>query len=483
MVAPYLKFDEAQETSTWVEEIGRSSIIFRPPKTKRETDMWKSFLQLVPECEGFGWPNKDGETELRSFRLQASKHVDTVEPDWRSRFPLLEEAYVRHDLPEYLRSQDDNLTMSRLRSLVNFLNMDASPGVPYALIATSNRMLFDMRGDQILEITADRLKRLLEVPLHELQDMSSKERYARGLVDPVRIFVKDEPHDVDKLREGRVRLIMSVSIVDKLIQMYLRKHIHDVEIDNWRTIPSKPGISFNKSGVDEIYRQGRKLDVSSDLSGYDWSYPEWMKLADVEFKIHMCNNPSKMWIHLMHASRICLSDVIYQTSHGKLLRLQFSGNMNSGEYITGNCNSFTRVLAASIVGGFPAIAMGDDCLESYVADAKEKYASMGLRLKVYDPIGERFEFCSRIYTKEKSWLVRLGKVMMNAFHTDTSTLLLFKQIDASLQEDLADHPSWDKVYQAMREVGFYDRKFLDEKEVIWLEGPNIHNGDHSSTSA
>lgn len=434
--------------------------------------MWKKFLELVPECGGFGFPDKLGQTELHSFKLQAGKHVATEEPDWRAMFPVLEKAYVRYDLPENLSNYNSHVVAERVEQLLQAVNMDASPGVPYAYIATTNRTLFDMRQEQIIEIVVDRIERLSQYRLQELEKMSSKERYALGLVDPVRVFVKDEPHDESKLKEGRVRLIMSVSIVDKLIQMYLRKFIHDIEIENWERIPSKPGISFNTNGVEIIYNQGRKLDISSDLSGYDWSYPEWMKTADVEFKIHMCNNPSEYWKHLMHASRIVLSDAIYQTSHGVLLRLQFRGNMNSGEYITGNCNSFTRVLAAALVGGFPAIAMGDDCLETATENAKEKYAKMGLRLKVYDPIGSTFEFCSRIYTPDRSWLVRVGKVMMNAFHAETNTLMLFKQIDAALQEDLSSHPLWPKILEAMREVGFYDREFLGEKEVVWLEEPN-----------
>lgn len=441
--------------------------------------MWKKFLELVPECQGYGWPTKTGQAELKSFILQAAKHVETDEPNWRYYFPLLGQHYIRYRLPSHLQSPDKESASRRIRELYLHLNMDASPGVPYSQLASTNGQLLAQYGEQLLDIIVDRLTTMMQYSLSEIELMTTKERYAKGLCDPIRIFVKDEPHDISKLNEGRVRLIMSVSIVDKIIQMYLRKFIHDIEIMNWTTVPSKPGISFDPKGTDRIYEQGQKLDISSDLSGYDWSYNNWMKKADVEFKIYMCDNPSPQWVHLMHASRVCLSDNYYQTSDGKLLKLSFKGIMNSGEYITGNCNSFTRILAAAIVGGFPAIAMGDDCLETYTDNAKEKYAAIGLKLKVYEPITEVFDFCSRMYTPDKTWLIRLGKVMMNAFHTDTSQFMLYRQIMSALQQDLSDHPLWDKCLDAMREVGFLNPE-MEDKE-IWVEDPNNNDGNYTST--
>ena len=96
--------------------------------------------------------------------------------------------------------------------------MDASPGVPWMKLASSNGVLMREYGGIVWKCVEQRLKALCTCVCDE---MPAEELVKAGLCDPIRVFVKNEPHSSKKLEEGRVRLIMSVSIVDQLVERVL----------------------------------------------------------------------------------------------------------------------------------------------------------------------------------------------------------------------------------------------------------------------
>jgi len=434
--------------------------------------MWKEMCVLDPECSKFCWPERGPEAEKRSFMLQAEKAIFRNAPDYESVFPLMTR-YKRFDLPDWLEVHDDDKMEKRIRALLGYVNRDSSPGVPYASLSLTNGGLIDKYGDQIVDVTCDRIRRILQVDAETLKSMSSKELVEKGLVDPIRVFIKDEPHKREKVMEGRNRLIMSVSIVDKLITMYMRKHMHDLEILNWEQIPNKPGISFDRKGTRSVYgRVIGSLNRSSDVSGFDWSYQEWYKEMECKFKIYLTNNPSDYWKDLMIKHTIILSNCIYQLSDGTLLALLIKGIMNSGEYGTSNINSTARNLLAKIVGSSDSDAMGDDCLENYVDNVHEKYWDRcGLKVKVYDEIKDSFEFCSRFYSAEGSYLVNYQKILMNLIHSDVTSPYKYMQIMRSFEDDLQDHPNFTSFFDNLEKVGFLRPDWRAE-ELVWTEGPN-----------
>jgi len=123
--------------------------------------------------------------------------------------------YIRHTIPEYLLKYDRRKWNHQIEDIKTQLKPEASPGVPYALVALRNDQLMEKLGMELNEIVLDRIELRLTTPIEEVKRMSKMERIRRGFLDPVRVFVKDEPHKKAKAIEGRHRLIMSVSIVDK----------------------------------------------------------------------------------------------------------------------------------------------------------------------------------------------------------------------------------------------------------------------------
>lgn len=460
--------------------IGRTYSPFHPPSELKECEMWLRLKELMPQCSKYGWPDRSHLAELKSFLFTASRNKKGIEPDWRSFFPALEKKYLRFTNPVYLEEFNVERLDMAIESMIPFLNKKASPGMPYALMSLTNKGLLEQKKEWLKSHIIERIRALSEVDLSELSNLSAKELVERGLADPVRVFVKNEPHKVEKLEAGRVRLIFSVSIADKMIQMLMRKHIHELEIRNWSKIPSKPGIGFDKEKVALTYKKVMSMDnaYDSDLQTFDWSYQPWFKEADVEFKIRMCNNPSKFWKHLMHASRLALNKPVYMTSDGSLFDTSLVGIMNSGEFLTGNCNSFVRVLCAHIIGADDAIAMGDDCVESYAPEAKARYAMLGLTLKQYNKVEDGFEFCSRWYVEGNSWLINVEKVLMNCVHVKLSDKARFMEAVSALESDLGTHPNYDRFLELLEKIGFFS---IHQFEEIRVEDSNFHGSDCLAT--
>lgn len=416
----------------------------------------------------FCWPRRTADAELASLVLQAGKHKLLDRPTNLEEIKMrMLPKYLRFDLHPSCKEFNAELIKERLEWLVEHVNRDASPGLPWAVLGKTNAQLIDHHKELLIDICVRRIKLLSDVSLSDLYDMTAEERILKGYNDPSRMFVKDEPHKRTKVQEGRNRIIMSVSIADKLIQMYMRKFIHDLGIKNWKSVPNKPGISFDAETNKWMWKHvTENFQCSTDVSGFDFSYQEWDKEFEVDLKIALCNDPTPFWKHLMHASRICLSNIVLSTSDGRLFKLTWKGLLLSGEYLTGECNSTVRNMKAEQVGSGPSESMGDDCVEQAINDPYLKYAEIGITLKVCDPITDTFEFCSRIYTRDKSWLVNDAKLLMNLVHANVSTGAQYRSALRAFEQDMADHPNFTKFMQDLEKVGFLRPDWKDDEILV-----------------
>jgi len=234
-----------------------------------------------------------------------------------------------------------------------------------------------------------------------------------GVFDPVRLFVKREPHKEQKAREGRWRLIWSFSIVDMLIQSLTYEESNQAEIDNCYDIPSKPGFSFLHGGMNKVYsylEDGRQLECAEkDHSGWDMHVPEWLFDMEWQFRARQCDNlddDREMWLQAV-TKLIARSDVVF--SDGSVFRQQQPGIMKSGTKITISMNShgqiFNKILfCLEECGGFDwdkhaVMAQGDDTIERVVGVDKEAFKAWfvraGFLLKhVHFGSVKDLEFCS-----------------------------------------------------------------------------------------
>jgi hypothetical protein len=347
----------------------------------------------------------------------------------------------------------------------DYVKPDASPGVPCAYFSNRNDQYLSALGEKFNEIVLDRLDKILQIPYDVLRQMSRQERIDFGLVDPVRVFVKNEPHSRSKLDEGRVRLIMSVSLIDKMIEMLISRHVCKLEILNWETIPSKPGIGFTHQNNMSVYRDvvDSGCDMSyADISGWDWGVKQWQILDEAESLINLCQNPSSDWCKIVRSKAILESESIYQFSDGLMVMPTFKGIVNSGKLRTSRGNSWMRVRIANLIGANKVIAAGDDSVEQTVPDAITKYLKYGVRCKDYQPVIDTFEFCSHIYSKHGAYSINRNKMIMNLLHHKYDTFMEYKLSMIGFEDELRSRPDYEEILELVKSVGYYE-----------VEGPHI----------
>lgn len=298
--------------------------------------------------------------------------------------------------------------MIDFKQAVFSLEFDAGIGVPYIAYGkpTHRGWVEDQRLLPVLaQLTFIRLQKMLEV---NFEAMGPEELIRNGLCDPIRLFVKGEPHKQAKLDEGRYRLIMSVSLVDQLVARVLFQNQNKREIALWRAVPSKPGfgLSTDEQVLDFVNCLARQVGTTTsevitnwkdyltptDCSGFDWSVADWMLQDDmiVRNRLTIDLNPvterlRSCWLRCVSNSVLCLSD-------GTLLAQTYPGVQKSGSYNTSSSNSRIRVMAAFHTGAAWAMAMGDDALESNPADLAA-YKRLGFKVEV----SGQLEFCSHIF--------------------------------------------------------------------------------------
>lgn len=249
--------------------------------------------------------------------------------------------------------------------------------------------------------------------------VSPHEVPVESLCDPVRIFIKWEPHTKEKAAIGRWRLIWSVSVVDQLIDAVLWEESLAAEIAHYREIPSKPGFSPAYGGYDELFSSiddGSDNIVTKDMQGWDWTMPGWYYWADTKRRIRLCLNAIPKWFEWLAMARTrceCCGWLVF--SDGAVLVQNKEGINRSGGKRTISINGFGQIgnkiiTSLRLKGRFlwkedALAAMGDDALERLHGITPEQYSStladLGFRTKYVDKgrIGE-MDFCSRRVIRE-----------------------------------------------------------------------------------
>lgn len=274
------------------------------------------------------------------------------------------------------------------------MNPDASPGCPWSSLAKTNGEILDGYRDVIVEAVLYRLRTMCSTPYTDSADPEFLVR--KGLCDPIKLFVKNEPHTQEKLDTGRVRLICSVSLVDQIIERLLFSPQNKVEIAHWDECPSKPGMGFSESQTDALFTQVETLvnetgcyPRCSDMSGWDWSVTEEDYEFDRDFRLSQCDDPDPTFRLVVFWRFLCLSRSVLMFSDGRLIAQVpgFYGIMKSGSFNTSSSNSRIRVAQARLAGAKAAFAMGDDCVEFHSdfdpRAVQSRYADSGKKLKSF----------------------------------------------------------------------------------------------------
>jgi hypothetical protein len=280
---------------------------------------------------------------------------------------------------------------------------------------------------------------------------NAKSLLRKGWCDPVRVFVKQEPHTSTKLKQERYRLIMSVSVVDQIIDRLLFSSQNSKEIDNWATLSAKPGMGLTDAHVETLAAHVTKLSkgkkiAETDMSAWDWTVPDWLMDMDMYRRLMLAENANMLFdvdrlekfldkenfedmqvpemaavllsqvtldLKSMIVNRYaCLKHKVFSLSDGTLIQQRIPGIQVTGSLNTSSTNSAMRIMLAYTVGVPWIIAMGDDAVEGQCQDnagVKKRYEAYGFKCKMYHErtLAEGFSFCSTwFYQTPFGWRAR-----------------------------------------------------------------------------
>lgn len=282
-----------------------------------------------------------------------------------------------------------------------------------------------------------------------------------GLSDPMRVFIKSEPHGKDKIDTGRLRLIIMVPVHLVLAEMLIFGTQNNEEIAHWADIPSKPGFGLSedlqiKKIWEEVTSRPEEL-AEADVSGYDFCLDDYMFQLDAERRVRLAGaSLDSLFANACFNAHFVMCRAVYCLSDGRMYKQLHAGVMKSGRYVTSSTNSFIRVMLAHAVGAAWCIAMGDDSLESHVDGAVEKYARYGIRIKFIRKVSRtpmKFEFCSHIFSQGVAWPSNPGKMLYNLLaqgFSERQMLTLFQQWVFEMRH----HPDVDNWIRAIEHCGW-----------------------------
>lgn len=227
-------------------------------------------------------------------------------------------------------------------------------------------------GPTTKAIVYQRLVLLMSTPYEELQSYSALELVQKGFVDPIRVFLKPEPHKFSKrynkktgreLPQKRWRIISSCSLVDELVDRLLYTWQNKCEIRNWHKTPSMPGVGFSDDcSADQFFYkvlapQGDKKLNLLDFQGWDWGVKQDILDADADVRSNRCGGRD---MGMFRKRALTIGFSVFVLDDGSFYEQCIRGIMKSGWFNTSSTNSRGRVLISLLHAAKAAVARGED---------------------------------------------------------------------------------------------------------------------------
>lgn len=341
----------------------------------------------------------------------------------------------------------------------------SDPGYPLRNFAKTNDRALELYP-QLVDVAIERIMLLFDA---DAMSISALAAFRRGLVDPIRVFPKNEPHTEKKLREGRVRLICSVSLVDNIIDRCIFGLQNSNEIENWKTIPSKPGMGFSEDSVLALSAEveSYSFPVSTDASGWDWSVQGWEYEMEAQARVKLMKGCTPLLSRLIHNRMRCMASSVFILPSGAIYAQDTPGIMKSGLYVTSSSNSRIGFMDYKMIGGTRIIVQGDDTVQEKVDDYEDKYLTLGHRVTgVEEESG--FEFCSQRFSARTRYSQNAHKLVFNLIHQNKVPLSERMARFAVFLEDLGEHPEKEYHISCLRDAHYFANDPQDLQAGSWM---------------
>ncbi|APG75834.1 hypothetical protein 2 [Hubei sobemo-like virus 11] len=199
--------------------------------------------------------------------------------------------------------------------------------------------------------------------------------------DDIQVFIKQEPHKLRKIEEGRFRLISGVSFVDGIIDRIVFGWLADAAMNAIGQTPALLGWNPLFGGDRLLFSKIQAPFFSLDKSLWDWTVPAWLVDLWLQFILGLYHDMPE-WLELLIVKRfnILFAKSRFRFPDGCVIEQKFSGIMKSGCFLTILLNSVGQYLVDRIVSynlNIPTgeiLCYGDDTIQE-VPDNVENYIS------------------------------------------------------------------------------------------------------------
>lgn len=248
------------------------------------------------------------------------------------------------------------------------------------------------------KLNLDRVNFLFQCVLARAERLSQ-----RPEADPLKVFIKPEPHKIEKILDGRLRLIAGVSLVDTMVDRILFGQVFREVLKTAGKTDIMIGWNVFNHGSALLQRMlgKHKRYLAIDKKHWDWSCPYWLLEEFRELlKILMPGASQHFYTMIDNRFDALFKEAVFSFGGDVRIKQKGEGILKSGWFLTIFFNSFGQTylhdLAEMKMGiDLPrALAMGDDVVSGYFEDW-ETYSgileNMGFINKL--KITEKPEFC------------------------------------------------------------------------------------------
>lgn len=246
-----------------------------------------------------------------------------------------------------------------------------------------------------------------------VEDRLGKLSAGQKVSDPIKLFIKQEPHKVAKLREGRLRLISAISLVDQIVDRVLFGGLQEAALSNVGRTPCMIGWSpVSGGGYRAMVSRLPGRVLCADKSAWDWTVVGWMTDLLLDLIILLAEPGWSGWETAARTRfAVLFDDALFQFADGQQVQQQVRGVMKSGWFLTILGNSVWQLMLHFIVqrqrGSDPfcsvPYAMGDDTVQEVPAGLEDYLDHLGKLCLLKPKVSEIVEFCGFEMSSRGVW--------------------------------------------------------------------------------
>lgn len=278
------------------------------------------------------------------------------------------------------------------------LNKDSVPGYcEMSNFGSTNGQALGWDGCSYDTFRVDFLKTTVKLRMNKIL---SGEPFA----DPLKIFIKKEPHKLTKIQSGKLRLISAVSVVDSMVDRVLLTPLLNLVVKTFHKSQVMIGWSplFGGHQLLDTWFHGRTEYLMADRSSWDWTFPSWLIDDCLDLIERLAPRAPEWWFVLLRGRfKLLFEEPVLRFADQTDVRIPGKGVMKSGCLLTIFMNSIAQFImhynACLELSWFPEdyafVACGDDTLQDVLPNNEDYFAKLrdyGAVLKVQ--VGSVMEF-------------------------------------------------------------------------------------------